>query len=204
MARPIIWLATTNDFKLSEYKKLLPNYEIKSILDLKQKYLETKEEGATFGENALLKARDLAHFIKGTALGDDSGIEVEALNNFPGIFSKRWALPETDWEKINKKLLTLVENSPQPKNRQATMTTALALYDYKTGKKKIFEARVAGKLAHSPEFHGLKDFGYDPIFIPNGYQLPYSKISITEKNQSSPRALAVKKFIHYLERNLKN
>lgn len=204
MNRPIIWLATTNNFKLGEYKKLLPNYDVKSIVDLPSSYYETSEKGLTFSDNALLKAKDLAHFINGIAIGDDSGIEVEVLNQFPGIYSKRWASPETNWKKINLKLLDLVANSKNPANRKATMITSIAFFDARTGQNEIFEARVKGRLVENLGPQNTPIFGYDPVFIPHGYNLPYSQLSKAKKNQISARALAIKKFIAFLERNDQN
>lgn len=198
MTKPILWIATSNHHKVSEYKKLLPLYEIKTLADLPFDYEEPEENGVTFEENALIKARDLALRLQAPVVGDDSGICVKALDNFPGVYSKRWAYPNTDWPTICEMLLKKVEAKPEAV-RDAQMVTVLAWYDPKTKKHVFFKGEIKGQLSHQVEMGDGRCFGYDLVFCPEESKKTYSQMSLAEKNITSARQTAVKKLALFLK-----
>jgi XTP/dITP diphosphohydrolase len=189
MTRPIpprIVIATHNAGKLREFSGLLRPYvpEIVSSGDLG---LPSPEEtGATFAENALLKARAAAMASGCLALADDSGLCVTALGGAPGIFSARWAGSKNNFsvamQRIQKEL-------GKAKDRSAYFVCVLALC-WPDGTFDSVEGRVEGTLAHAPR--GAHGHGYDPIFIPNGYEMTFAEMSDKEKNILSHRGMATK------------
>ncbi|QVK06518.1 RdgB/HAM1 family non-canonical purine NTP pyrophosphatase [Mycoplasma mycoides] len=197
MDKKIIYLATTNKNKVKEFSEILKDYQIKSLLDIPE-YVEIEENKKTFKQNALLKAKHLAKYINGVAIGDDTGICVKALNDFPGIYSKRWAYPLTNHYDICNKLLDKLKHINQLNKRKAYMTTAVALYDAINKKQFVYQARVNGYI----DFQVNKSdfgFGYDFIFIPKGYDKAYSLMSSELKNQISARKKAIDKLIEYID-----
>ncbi|WP_434336461.1 RdgB/HAM1 family non-canonical purine NTP pyrophosphatase [Mycoplasma capricolum] len=193
----VIYLATTNKNKVKEFSQILKGYQIKSLLDIPE-YVEIEESKKTFKQNALLKAKHLAKYINGIAIGDDTGICVKALNDFPGIYSKRWAYPLTDHYDICNKLLEKLKHINQLHKRKAYMTTAIALYDSITKKQFVYQSIAKGYI----DFDIKKSdfgFGYDFIFIPKGYDKPYSLMSSELKNQISARKKAIDRLIQYID-----
>ena len=187
-------IATKNVGKIKELGELLENLPLKlrSLNDFPNTF-EPKETGATFVENAILKAKSYAEQTRSWALADDSGLEVEALNNAPGIFSARYAgETATDKERIEKLLKEL--NGTQ--NRAARFVCAMAIAN-ETGKIKfIAEGICSGKIALAAT--GANGFGYDPIFIPDGFSATFGELSGDIKQQISHRARATMKIIQYL------
>ncbi|WP_434324365.1 RdgB/HAM1 family non-canonical purine NTP pyrophosphatase [Mycoplasma capricolum] len=193
----VIYLATTNKNKVKEFSQILKGYQIKSLLDIPE-YVEIEENKKTFKQNALLKAKYLAKYINGIAIGDDTGICVKALNDFPGIYSKRWAYPLTNHYDICNKLLEKLKHINQLHKRKAYMTTAIALYDSTTKKQFVYQSIAKGYI----DFDIKKSdfgFGYDFIFIPKGYDKPYSLMSSELKNQISARKKAIDRLIQYID-----
>ncbi|WFQ90069.1 RdgB/HAM1 family non-canonical purine NTP pyrophosphatase [Mycoplasma feriruminatoris] len=197
MDKKVIYLATTNKNKVKEFSQILKDYEIKSLLDIPN-YVEIKENKNTFKQNALLKAKHLAKYINGVAIGDDTGICVKALNDFPGIYSKRWAYPLTNHYDICNKLLDKLKHINQLNKRKAYMTTAIALYDVKSKKQFVYQARANGYIDFQVNQSDF-GFGYDFIFIPKGYDKTYSLLDSDLKNQISARKKAIDKLIDYID-----
>ncbi|WP_031543199.1 non-canonical purine NTP pyrophosphatase [Mesoplasma photuris] len=192
MNKQTLWIATANVKKAEEFKLLFPEFEVKTILDLPN-YIDTEENGLTFEENSLLKAKDLAKFVKGIAIGDDSGICVDALDGFPGIYSKRWAYPTTNWDEICQKLVSKIDESATPNNRQAQMVTTIGFYDAINDFEKTFYIAVEGSVSKIAK--PTNDaFGYDGVFAPGVSSKTYSEMTKAEKFETSSRNLAVQQF----------
>lgn len=157
---------------------------------------EIPEPGATIKENSFLKASYVIDKLKSegkeiAVFADDSGLEVEALNNAPGVYSARYAgIPKND-EANNKKLL---EELTGKENRKAKFGTVITLI--KDGQINYFEGEVRGVIAHSAS--GTNGFGYDPLFIPEGFERSFAEFTKEEKNKISHRGRAVQKLIAFL------
>jgi XTP/dITP diphosphohydrolase len=154
------------------------------------------ETGKTIRENAFLKAKYVSNFLKSKnqnmpVFADDSGLEVEALQGAPGVYSARYAgVPKSD-QKNNEKLLRELKDVTK---RQARFVTVIA---YVQGEEeKYFEGIIQGTISY--EARGNNGFGYDPLFIPRAYRSTFAELSAETKNSISHRALAVKQFIGYL------
>ncbi|ARU91672.1 dITP/XTP pyrophosphatase [Spiroplasma clarkii] len=196
-----IWFASTNLGKITELKYLLPNYEIKSILDLPE-VIDIAETGATFEENALIKAQFLSSLLPGELiLADDSGICIDGLGGFPGIYSARWASPETDWVKIVDKLLTKMHlaglNSKQ--QRSAFFQSTLVFIDPTQQICQFFTGKIIGSIAFAQK--GTNGFAYDTVFMPITSSKTYAQMEFEEKQNSSHRVESIKLLNEFLSRN---
>lgn len=149
---------------------------------------EVEETGATFEENARLKAAAYAAHARLLTLADDSGLEVHALGGAPGVLSARYAgASATDAERVELLLRKLSDtNSP---DRRARFVCAVALHDPLTGTAKIFRGVCRGRIA--PHARGTNGFGYDPVFIPEGHSQTFAELPAHVKQQISHRALAL-------------
>ena len=189
-----IFIASAKKHKIEEIKAVLPK-EFKLVgLDELNIQTEIPETGQTLRENALLKARFLKDFLKipnAVIIADDSGLEVEALDGAPGVYSARYAgEPKNDLQN-NLKLLNELRLQ---KSRKARFVTIIALID---GEKELFfEGEVKGTIAYEPK--GAAGFGYDPLFIPTGYRSTFAELGLDVKNQMSHRSNAVKELMNYL------
>ena len=185
--------ASNNAHKLDEVKAILsPSHvEIKSLNDIGF-YEEIEETGLTFHENAALKVTAIYNLKKNDCFADDSGLEVEALNNQPGVFSARYAGEHGNHEANNQKLLKELEGKP---NRKACFKTVIALLLH--GKIHYFEGRVDGVIAE--KLSGNKGFGYDPLFIPDGYDRTFADMPAEIKNSISHRKRALKAMLDFLK-----
>jgi XTP/dITP diphosphohydrolase len=183
--------ASSNQNKVAEIQKLVGNkIKLLSLKDINCTE-EIEETGSTFRENALIKARYVFEKYKYNCFGDDSGLEVEALNNGPGVYSARYAgEPKNDSNNTQKLLKELNSKT----NRAARFKTVIALVI--DGKEQFFEGEIKGKITLQPIGNG--GFGYDPVFLPNGYDRTFAQMSLEEKNAISHRALATQKLIQYL------
>jgi len=183
-----IIIASRNEKKIREIKEIIKDIPIR-LLSLKDfKGLpEITEDGASFEENARKKAWTIADFTKRTSLADDSGLLVEALDGEPGIKSSRFA--KTDRERIDK-LLKLMEGIPIEK-RGAKFICAVAIAIHDNGEVRIVSSECKGKIGFYPK--GRCGFGYDPIFIPDGYNNTFGELSPKIKNEISHRAKAFRK-----------
>lgn len=190
-------IATKNAGKLKELEQLLAGspFRLISLNDFPDT-AEPAETGATFIENAVLKARYYALRTRHRALADDSGLEVEALNNAPGVFSARYAGENaTDAERVEKLLKEL--NETQNKNRIARFVCAMAIADETGEITFVAEGVCSGEIALAAS--GGRGFGYDPIFIPDGFSETFGELSSRTKRQISHRARATAKIIQYLQ-----
>jgi len=189
-------VATNNEGKVLELKKLLSDFplRLRSLREFAD-VSDVKETGKSFQENAAIKARNYALQTNLWALADDSGLEVEALHGVPGIFSARYAGENaTDRENINKLQSEL--NKKQPADKFARFVCAMALADEKGEVKFVAKGICDGKI--SLEARGNNGFGYDPIFIPEGFSETFAELSGDIKQRISHRARALRKIIQYL------
>jgi XTP/dITP diphosphohydrolase len=188
-----IVLATANTHKVIEFQRILN--ELVSDLELvpASDFLgvpEVAETGATFAENALIKARAINDFTKLPALADDSGLVVDALNGAPGIFSARYAgLTATDAENVEKLLIEIKDISPDL--LFARFECAIALVDSQQNLELVVEGQMPGQVIK--EVRGENGFGYDPVFVPQGLAKTSAELSDQEKDQISHRGIALRK-----------
>lgn len=188
-----IVFATNNRNKLSEIQEIVGNdFRIVSLADIGC-HVDIPETGSTLEENALQKARYVWEHYHMNVFADDTGLEVEALGGEPGVHSARYAEgTDHDSEANMAKLLQKLANNNNRKARFRTIITFIY-----QGEVKEFEGVVEGSIGTGK--HGNGGFGYDPIFIPEGYNESFAQLGIDIKNQISHRARAVKKFADYLK-----
>jgi XTP/dITP diphosphohydrolase len=200
-----IVLATRNKNKVEEIREILKMYlddEIFSQIELLSsadfQIPEIEEDGETYEENALKKAREVYKFTGLPSIADDSGIEVEILGGRPGVFSARYASEGATDEENNKKLLKELENVPIEK-RKAKFKCVIAYVD--SVEERIFYGETSGKVIFEPLGDG--GFGYDPLFLPDGFDLTYAQLPGEVKNRISHRSKALQKFAEFLTLKLK-
>ncbi|MCG8697142.1 MAG: RdgB/HAM1 family non-canonical purine NTP pyrophosphatase [Bacteroidales bacterium] len=184
--------ATNNAHKLEEIQKMVPaGYLVKG---LKEKGIneEIPEPYQTIEENAVAKAKYIFEKYNLTCFADDTGLEVEALDGAPGVYSARYAGDQCSAEDNIEKLLHELEGA---ENRKACFRTVIAYYAQ--GKTELFEGKVNGTITQSRE--GIKGFGYDPIFKPDNYTETFAEMELTEKNKISHRSRSLAKFIEFLK-----
>ena len=188
--------ATHNQHKVEELKKLLPsNISILSLTDINC-YEEIEETGTTLEENAKLKANFIKYKYGLDCFADDSGLEVDALGGSPGVYSARYAGHEKNNEDNIKKIWKELRDKDSTKAQFRTVIAASF-----GSKISIYEGKVIGNLIF--EKRGNHGFGYDPIFIPEGYTKTFAELGDAVKNKISHRALATQKFLVELTTNLK-
>ena len=182
--------ATNNSNKLKEIRKSILDLEIISLTDLNLNE-DIPETGITLKENALQKAQFIHNKTGLNCFADDTGLEIEALNNRPGVYSARYAGENCSAaDNMNKVLQELKEKH----NRKATFKTVIALIlDNSTY---YFEGAVEGEILHQKT--GDEGFGYDPLFKPKGFEHSFAQMGIDQKNKISHRGIAVKKLIEFL------
>jgi len=184
--------ATHNPGKVPEIEALLGgHYEVVTAGALNLP--EPDETETTFAGNALLKARHAADRSGEVALADDSGLSVAALDGAPGIFSARWAGPDKDFAFAMRKVEERLEEIGSPNDdsgRRAWFTSALAVA-WPDGPAVVVEGKVEGRLTFPPR--GDRGFGYDPIFIPDGYDQTFGELDPKLKDSISHRARAFEK-----------
>jgi len=183
--------ATNNAHKLEEVaEKLSGKIELLSLSDIGC-FDEIEESGTTFRENASIKSHYIWHKYNLNCFGDDSGLEIDALNGEPGVYSARYAGGHGNHEANMAKVL---EKLIYETNRKARFRTVISLiWD---GTETFFEGTVEGTIRH--ERSGSAGFGYDPIFQPDGYAITFAEMSMAEKNAISHRAKAVEKLLEFL------
>ena len=185
--------ATNNLHKFNEIqKKIGAEILLLSLSDIGFSE-EIPEIKNTIEENASDKAYYIYNRFNINCFADDTGLEIEALSNEPGVYSARYAGKNASFDDNMNKVL---EKMSGISNRNAVFRTVISLVE--NGIEKQFEGRIKGKIAI--EKKGNEGFGYDPIFIPEGYQSTFSEMSLTEKNKISHRAIAVNKLIQYLKK----
>lgn len=190
-----ILLATSNKGKVREFSGLLANsdIELRTLTDLPpEQRVDVSETGDSYEQNATLKAVAFGDLTGFPTLADDSGFEVEALDNEPGVRSARW-LPGTDAERTAA-ILRKLESAT---NRRARFVCVLCFYQPATKSIDTFRGEVVGTVATEP--HGEDGFGYDPIFVPEGYEMSFASLGSSIKQKISHRAVALEHFRTYLE-----
>lgn len=189
-----IWVATGNAHKLEEIAEILgPEICLKSFKDLDSPP-EVEENGASYLENAEIKARVLYNIVKEPVFADDSGLEVDALGGRPGIHSARYSGPDTNHERNIEKLLNELGDLPQEK-RKACFRCVIVYID-NTGISHNFEGIFPGYIGFSRT--GKGGFGYDPVFCLPERNCSVAQLPAEEKNRLSHRAIAVEKLKKFL------
>ena len=190
-----IVLASNNEHKLKEFKKILSNYHIISLKDIAY-FDDIEETGNTFEENALIKTKTIHQFLKEkdlnyTVIAEDSGLCVDALDGAPGIYSARYAgghgNDQANRDKLQKDLVG--------KNKRAYFICTI-IVDYPDGSYKTFVGKTYGKICE--EELGKKDFGYDCIFYSDDLKKTFGEASEEEKNSVSHRSRAIQKMLKEL------
>ena len=188
--------ATGNKGKLAEVQKIFEDthFNIISLYDLGD-VPDIEETGKTFEENAFFKAETIYNIYKKPVIADDSGLSVEQLNGEPGVYSARYAGESCTFDDNNRKLLRLLQNLEAP--HRAKFVCSAIFYD---GINKI---NAVGELHGEiiSEFRGTNGFGYDPIFLPNGFDRTLAELSMDEKNGISHRAEAFNKLKEQIDAN---
>ena len=192
-----IVIGTNNNGKLREIKDLLPkSYKISSPKDYKLK--SPKENGKTFLKNSLIKAKYFSKKTRKICIADDSGLEISLLNNQPGIYSARWGGKKNDFNLAISKIYSKLEKKDKnwrKKKVSAKFICALTIFGLK--KKPIQSLGIInGKLSKTKL--GKNGFGYDPIFIPKGYNLTFAQMDKSKKYKIDHRAMAFKKIKKFL------
>ena len=186
--------ATNNAHKLAEVRAILePEWSIISLGDLNCQD-DIPETAETLDGNALLKATYIHDKFGLDCFADDTGLEIEELGGEPGVYSARYAGEDNNSLNNMAKVLALLGNKT---NRKARFRTVIALIRDK--ETLFFEGKIDGDITLVPK--GESGFGYDPIFVPEGYHLSFAQLSAEEKNKISHRALAVTKLIDFLQQN---
>jgi XTP/dITP diphosphohydrolase len=185
--------STNNEHKLEEVRaKIGKYYQVLSLKDLGDN-TDIPETGDTLEENAMIKADYLWKTYGYNCIADDTGLEVEALNNAPGVYSARYAGEHKSSEDNVTKLLHELEGK---ENRKARFRTVIALII--DGKRYLFEGKVEGTITTSPR--GTSGFGYDPVFQPEGYNKTFAELTLDDKNEISHRAKAVDQLVLFLRK----
>lgn len=183
--------ATHNAGKLQEVKELLePKYEVIGLSELGD-LEDIPENEPTLEGNALVKAKTIWEKYGLSCFSDDTGLEIEALNGAPGVYSARYGGPEKDPEQNMDRILRELEGQ---QNRSAQFRTAVALI--LNGEEHLFEGVVKGAIR--TERSGEKGFGYDPVFQPEGYSITFAEMDSAEKGKISHRGRAMAKLVEFL------
>jgi len=184
--------ASHNNYKFNEVKKILPPHiELLSLTDV-DFFTEIEETENTLEGNALLKANTIYKELNLNCFADDSGLLVDALNGEPGVYSARYAGSQKNDNDNIEKLLAKLTNST---NRKAHFKTVMALVI--NGNAFLFEGIIKGAITH--EKRGTNGFGYDPIFVPDGYSQTFAEMNAETKNSISHRGIALKKLMDFLK-----
>lgn len=183
---------TNNAHKLKEIREILGNqFELLSLSDLNIEE-EIPETADTLAGNALQKARYILNRTHYDCFADDTGLEVEALQGAPGVYSARYAGENASFDDNMNKLIQALEGQT---NRKACFKTVIALV--LNGEEQLFEGRVPGQILG--EKRGKEGFGYDPIFQPEGFDLTFAEMDAALKNSISHRGRAVRKLVDFLQ-----
>jgi XTP/dITP diphosphohydrolase len=194
LGTPLV-LATHNQGKIKELSKILSPFFLSFSSSQELNIEEPEETGQTFEDNAILKAiytRDVTHSL---SLADDSGLSVEALGGRPGVYSARWAGESRDFHaamnRINDELI-------ECDNKNASFICVLALASPENDEVLTFRGECKGTIIWPPQ--GKDGFGYDPFFVPHGYNQTFAQMSPDEKNAISHRARAIENLVKYLKK----
>jgi XTP/dITP diphosphohydrolase len=190
----VVVLATRNAAKLRELARILGEAVPLAGLDAFPGAPDVPETGATFEENALLKARAIAEYTRLPAVADDSGLCVDALNGMPGVLSARWAGGHGDDQANLDLVLAQVADVPDPR-RGAQFVCAAALVRA-DGSEVVVTGTVAGRLLR--ERRGTGGFGYDPIFLPDGFEETTAQMTAEAKDAISHRGRAFRALVPFI------
>lgn len=192
MKRKLVF-ATNNAHKLEEVAAILKDkVDLLNLNDINC-HTDIPETADTLEGNALLKSSYIYQNYALNCFGDDTGLEVEALNGAPGVYSARYA--EGEGHDAEANMRKLLHNMEGEENRKAQFRTAISLI--LDGKEYLFEGTVKGEIIQ--EKRGTTGFGYDPVFVPEGYEQTFAEMGIEIKNEISHRALAVNKLCEFLK-----
>lgn len=189
-----LYLATQNKHKIEELSALLAGrFFVKSINELGQ-VDDIPETGKTIAENSHQKAAFIAEKYGVVCLSDDSGLEVNALQGAPGVYSARYAgNQKNDVDNVQ----LLLKNLQNTIDRSARFVTVLTFHHQ--GEFVQFEGEIKGQIIDRPR--GSLGFGYDPIFVPNGFSLTFAEMTIEQKNSIAHRAMALQKFLKFIDQS---
>ena len=187
-----IVFATNNKYKLEEIRHILrEDFEVLGLLDIGFDE-DIPETGATLEENASIKSYTIYNRYGIDCFSDDTGLEIDALNGDPGVYSARYAGENSSYEENVDKVLKKLNGKD---NRSAAFSTIISLII--KGEEHLFEGRISGQI--STHKSGEGGFGYDPVFIPDGYDITFAEMSAEIKNTISHRALATEKLVAFLK-----
>lgn len=190
MNRTLIF-ATNNRHKLEEVQHLAgTSFTLKSLDDIGCTE-DIAETGTTFRENASLKSNFIYREYGLDCFGDDSGLEIDALNGEPGVYSARYSGSRD----MDRNIRLVLEKLEAAENRRARFRTVISLI--LDGKEYFFEGTVEGEITRTVT--GTAGFGYDPIFRPDGYDLTFAEMDLAEKNRISHRSRAIAKLVEFLK-----
>lgn len=191
-------IASRNDHKIQEMRRILEqaglDIELVGIAEFPD-LPDVEETGSTFAANAMLKARAVSEFTGLPAVGDDSGLCVDALNGMPGILSARWSGTHGN-DQANLALL-LAQISQVPTDRRGASFICAAAYVHPDGTEFVVEGQMSGTLIDAPV--GTNGFGYDPIFVPQGHQITSAQMSAELKDSISHRGKALTALVDQLK-----
>src|SRR6056297_1619610 len=182
----LILLATMNENKVDEIKKIVPEIPFKNIKDFSDEW-NVEEDGNSFEANATKKAVVSGNYFGLYTVADDSGLEIKVLDGFPGVRSSRF-MAESSYSEKMAELLKKMKGYNTDEERYAQFRTVACFYDPLGNKRILVEGIVKGTL--SKEIRGEGGFGYDPIFIPEGFEKTFGELPETVKNSFSHRARA--------------
>ncbi len=190
-----VLLATNNNHKLIEVKAILEplGYDVKTLKDMGLQ-VDPEETGASFEENALIKAREVRKLVDMPVIADDSGFEVSFLDNKPGVFSARFLGEDTSYEIKNNHIVNELKDV-KGDERSARFVSVIAYIDSE-GNENCFRGEVEGVVAEAPR--GENGFGYDPIFFLPELEKTFAEVTMEEKNNYSHRKNALVKFREFL------
>ena len=197
-----LYLATSNKNKVREVNEILAqidfikNIQLQYIFDeMEDKEVKIIENGESFIENSVIKAWSYGKIIKKPVLSDDSGLSILCLKDFPGINSSRF-LEDEPYEKKMEKILAMLEGE---EDRRAFFACAATYFDIEKNILLSFEERIYGTISYG--IKGTNGFGYDPIFIPEGFKTTFGELKKDIKNKISHRAKAFGKLFSFVEKN---
>ena len=194
-----IVIATNNPNKVEEYRQMFASISNIKLFSLKDEkiHIEIEENGKTFKENSLIKAEAISKFTNKFILADDSGLEIEALDNFPGIYSARFM----EGRPYKEKWAAIFEMLKNKENKNAQFHCAITFIT-PTKEKYVFEGIEKGYITEKIE--GENGFGYDPIFFSNSLNKTFGNATEEEKNAVSHRGKAFSQLLEFIKNNFNN
>ncbi len=191
--------ATGNKHKIEEFRNMLSGLKVKVDLTTPEAFENfpvTVEDGDTFEANAAKKAREASAYVDSAAFADDSGLMVDALNGEPGVYSARYAGENASNE---QRIAKLLKNLQGAQDRKAKFVSVIAIA-YRGELVGSFRGEVHGRIIEEPR--GSQGFGYDPVFVPDGYEKTFSELGSEVKDKISHRAIAMKKAADFIKSEL--